>query len=137
MFSVSTLTTLLGAPVTGTLAPILRRTLRPAVALMSRLRYAQKFLLLGLVMVVPLAWVVTSYLGVQSNGTSFADAEKAGVVYLKPTTDLLLSVVRARAVAVAVAAHRAPASALATPRAEVSAAIRAVDAAARKSAGWS
>ena len=77
MFSVSTLTTLLGAPVTGTLAPILRRTLRPAVALMSRLRYAQKFLLLGLVMVVPLAWVVTSYLGVQSNGTSFADAEKA------------------------------------------------------------
>jgi methyl-accepting chemotaxis protein len=103
--------------------------LRPAVALMSRLRYAQKFLLLGLVMVVPLAWVVKSYLGVQSNGTSFANAEKAGVVYLKPTTDLLLSVVRARAVAVEVAAHRAPASALATPRAEVSAAIRAVDAA--------
>src|SRR6185437_3821590 len=96
---------------------------------MSRLRYAQKFLLIGLVMIVPLAWVVKSYLGVQSNGTSFANAEQAGVVYLNPTTDLLRSVVRARAVAVEVAAHRAPASALAAPRAQVNAAVRAVDAA--------
>jgi methyl-accepting chemotaxis protein len=96
---------------------------------MSRLRYAQKFLVIGLVMIVPLAWVVKSYLGVQSDGTSFANAEQAGVVYLKPTTNLLLSVVRARAVAVQVAAHEASASALAAPRAQVNAAIRAVDAA--------
>jgi methyl-accepting chemotaxis protein len=115
--------------VTGTAAPILRRALRPAIALMSRLRYAQKFLLIGLVMIVPLAWVVKSYLGVQSTGRSFATAEQAGVVYLKPTTDLLLSLVRARAVAVQVAAHERPASALAGPRAEVNGAIRAVDAA--------
>ena len=114
---------------TGTAAPILSRALQPAIALMSRLRYAQKFLLIGLVMIVPLGWVVKSYLGVQSAGTSFATAEQAGVVYLKPTTDLLLSVVRARAVAVQVAAHEAPASALAAPRAQVNAAIRAVDAA--------
>ena len=114
---------------TGTVAPILSRALQPAIALMSRLRYAQKFLLIGLVMIVPLAWVVKSYLGVQSNGTSFANAEQAGVVYLNPTTDLLRSVVRARAVAVQVAAHRAPASALAAPRAQVNAAVRAVDAA--------
>jgi methyl-accepting chemotaxis protein len=115
--------------VTGTAAPILSRALQPAISLMSRLRYAQKFLLIGLVMIVPLAWVVKSYLGVQSDGTSFANAEQAGVVYLKPTTDLLLSIVRARAVAVQVAAHEAPASALAAPRAQVGAAIRAVDAA--------
>jgi methyl-accepting chemotaxis protein len=115
--------------VSGTTAPIVRRSLQPAIGLMSRLRYAQKFLLIGLVMIVPLAWVVKSYLGVQSDGTSFGNAERAGVVYLKPTTDLLLSIVRARAVAVQVAAHEAPASALAAPRARVGAAIRAVDAA--------
>jgi methyl-accepting chemotaxis protein len=115
--------------VPGTIATQLRRALQPAVALMSRLRYAQKFLLIGLVMVVPLGWVVKSYLGVQSNGSSFANAEQAGVVYLKPTTDLLLAVVRARSAAVRVAAHEAPASALAGPRAEVKAAIAEVDAA--------
>jgi methyl-accepting chemotaxis protein len=115
--------------VTGTVVSILRPALRPAVTLMSRLRYAQKFLLIALVMIVPLAWVVKSYLGVQQDGMSFASAEQAGVVYLKPTTDLLLSVVRARAVAVQVAAHDAPASALAARRTQVSAAIHAVDAA--------
>ena len=114
---------------TGTAAPFLRRALQPAIALMSRLRYAQKFVLIGLVMIVPLAWVVKSYLGVQNDGTSFANAEQAGVVYLKPTTDLLLSVIRARAIAVQVASHQVPATALAGPRAQVDGAIRAVDAA--------
>jgi methyl-accepting chemotaxis protein len=115
--------------VTGTIAVHLRRALQPAVSLMGRLRYAQKFLLIGLVMIVPLGWVVKSYLGVQSNGTSFANAEQAGVVYLKPTTDLLLAVVRARTAAVQVAAHRAAPASLAGPRAAVDSAIAEVDAA--------
>jgi methyl-accepting chemotaxis protein len=108
-------------------AKVVQRGLVPAVRLMGRLRYSQKFLLIGVVMIIPLAWVVKSYLGVQSQGTAFAAKERVGVVYLKPTTDLLSQVVSARALAVQVAAHKANGSALADSRGRVDAAIAEVD----------
>jgi methyl-accepting chemotaxis protein len=101
---------------------------RPAERFVGRLRYAQKFLLIGVVMVVPLAWVVKSYIGVQNQGTAFADSESVGVTYLRPTTDVLFQVVGLRALAVRVAAHEAGAPALGAARHRVNAAIAAVDA---------
>jgi methyl-accepting chemotaxis protein len=103
--------------------------LNPAARLIGRLRFSQKFLLIGLVLVAPLAYVVFSYLGVQSRDTSFAAKERVGVVYLRPATDLLARLVSARTVAVRVAAHRAEAGSLDGARAAVNEAIGRVDAA--------
>ena len=85
---------------------LVERCLNPAAGLIGRLRYSQKFLLIGLVLIAPLVYVVVSYLGVQSRDTSFAVKEQVGVVYLRPATQLLDRVVDARAVAVRVAAHK-------------------------------
>ena len=57
-----------------------QRAFIPADRLISRLRYSQKFVLIGLVLILPLGWVVKSYVGVQSTNTSFADKERLGVV---------------------------------------------------------
>jgi succinate dehydrogenase/fumarate reductase flavoprotein subunit len=106
----------------------LQRTLTPAARLLGRLRYAQKFVLIGLVMIIPLVWVVKSYLGVQSQGTAFAVKERVGVAYLRPATNLLAEVVSGRALAVQVAAHKADASSLVNARAQIDAAITQLDA---------
>src|SRR5581483_850399 len=87
------------------------------------------FLLIGLVLVAPLGYVAVSYLGVQSRDTSFALKELVGVVYLRPTTELLAQLVEARALAVQAAAHKADPSGLAAARANVDQAIGGVDAA--------
>jgi methyl-accepting chemotaxis protein len=105
-----------------------RRALAPSARLIGRLRYAQKFLLIGLVMIIPLVWVVKSYLGVQSQGTAFAVKERVGVVYLRPATDLLSQIVSARALAVQVAAHKANASTLVGFRGQIATAITRLDA---------
>jgi methyl-accepting chemotaxis protein len=97
--------------------------------LVGRLSYAKKFMLIGLVMVVPLLWVVKSYLGAQSQGTSFAVKEQVGVVYLRPATNLLVQVVRARTLAVRTAAGQSDSSQLAGARSQIKAAIGQVDAA--------
>ena len=68
----------------GSWRTLLERSLHPAARLIGRLRYSQKFLLIGLVLVAPLAYVAFSYLGVQSRDTSFAVKERVGVVYLRP-----------------------------------------------------
>jgi methyl-accepting chemotaxis protein len=108
---------------------IVERGLNPAAKLIGRLRYLQKFLLIGLVLVAPLGYVAVSYLGVQSRDTSFALKERVGVVYLRPTTELLAQLVEARALAVQAAAHKADPSGLAAARANVDQGIGGVDAA--------
>ena len=98
--------------------------------MIGQLRYWQKFLLIGLVLIAPLGYVVIAYLGVQSRDTSFAVKERVGVVYLRPATALLASVVDARARAVQVAAHKADRTALDSARAAASSRpSRGVDAA--------
>jgi methyl-accepting chemotaxis protein len=108
---------------------LIERGLNPAARLLGRLRYSQKFLLIGVVLVAPLAYVALSYLGVQSRDTSFAVKERVGVVYLRPATRLLARLVSARALAVRVAAHRSDPAAFAAARAGVEEAIAQVDAA--------
>ena len=105
----------------------------PAVAIVGRLRFLRKFALIGLVMLVPLIWVVRAYVDVQSNGTSFAQQEQVGLGYLRPTTTLLFDLIRARSVAVETASHELRASALPAAKARVRSAIAQVNAA--RSAG--
>jgi methyl-accepting chemotaxis protein len=108
---------------------VVERGLNPAAILIGRLRYWQKFLLIGLVLIAPLAYVAVAYLGVQSRDTSFAVKERVGIVYLRPATRLLASVVDARSAAVQVAAHKADPATLTGARAAVEEAIGGLDAA--------
>ena len=83
---------------------IVRRAFTPATWLLNRLRYAPKFILIGLVFFLPFAYV--SYL--QFQGTSadveFNQAEREGVSYLAPTTSYLYALQRHRLFAAAAAA---------------------------------
>jgi methyl-accepting chemotaxis protein len=92
----------------GPLTSAAGRIVSPAAHFIGRLRYAQKFLLIGIVMTMPLVWAVVSYVGVQNSGISFASSEQVGVAYLAPSTTLLTDVVDARTAAVRVASHAAP-----------------------------
>src|ERR687885_782148 len=96
----------------------------PAVALMSRLRYAQKLALIGLVLLVPLAFVTRAYLGQQNDKIAFSAKERLGVTYITPVNDLLVKLVQARAAAVRAAGNGGG------PAEELSADTQAVDAAA-------
>ena len=69
-------------------------------ALMSRLTYARKFALLGLVLLAPAAFALHAYWTTQGDTLAFADSERVGVRYLGPANDLLLRVVAARGVAI-------------------------------------
>jgi len=67
----------------------------PAAALMARLSYAQKFALIGIVLLAPLAYSVKAYLDEKGSSIRFSAKERVGVVYLKPAAALLGDLVRA------------------------------------------
>ena len=106
----------------GTMNP-----LNAAAALMSRLSYAQKFLLLGLVLLAPAGFTLKAYWDVQGETLAFADSERAGVRFVAPANTLAVRVVQARGAAVQAAAGN-PAD-LAQAVAAVNDAVKAVDAA--------
>ena len=107
---------------------LVQRALGPADRLLSRLWYPQKFVLIGLVLILPLGWVVKSYVGVQSTNTAFAQQEAVGVAYLRPASELLARVVAARRVAVQVASHQSGQAQLDLAVRQVRTAIAGVDA---------
>jgi methyl-accepting chemotaxis protein len=72
----------------------------PARALMDRLSYAQKILVVVLVMLVPLVYIMTAYVGIQRGQVAFSQKERDGVAYLRPLADLTARAVRARHLAV-------------------------------------
>ena len=81
-----------------------QRVFAPAAAFIGRLKYAQKFLLIGLVLLAPLAFVGYTYLGQQGTQTAFSAKERVGVAYIRPLNALLGTLVQARAAVVAGAA---------------------------------
>src|SRR5690349_11260129 len=104
--------------------------LHAAAALMSRLTYAQKFLLLGLVLIAPAGFALKAYWDVQGETIAFAGSERAGVRFVARATELAVRVVEARGVAVRAATAAAPArAALPEAAAAVAKAVKAVDAA--------
>src|ERR1051325_3171508 len=70
--------------------------LEPAVSLMSRLRYPQKFVLVSLVFAVPLALMMFLWLGELRDRIAFASDERIGLEYVVPLRRLLESLVLAR-----------------------------------------
>lgn len=63
--------------------------LRPAIAVMNRLKYTQKFILLALLLMIPLFIVFTEYLTHFNEDREVAIREQSGVRYLKPLLELL------------------------------------------------
>jgi methyl-accepting chemotaxis protein len=111
------------------LGTVTRGAFAPATKLMGRLKYAPKFVLLGLVLIAPLGFVVKSYLDQQSNQIGFSQKERVGVVYVKPATELLARLTAARAVAVQLASRQGAAATFAPARSQVTTALGPVDAA--------
>jgi methyl-accepting chemotaxis protein len=73
---------------------------RPALRLLSRLRFAHKFALIGLVLVVAVAVVGQAYLKVQHTQIAFSAKERVGIRVIAPTGQLLGRLAAARAAAV-------------------------------------
>jgi methyl-accepting chemotaxis protein len=113
-----------------------RQCFAPAVALMGRLSYARKFLLIGAVLLMPAAVALHAYWAEQGGQIAFSAKERVGVVYLKPANELVDSVVRARSLAVRSAAGD-PAAKSAAPAAkrDVRGAIANIDRANRRGHG--
>ena len=68
----------------------------PAAALIGRLRYAQKFVVVGLVLLVPLGFVATAYVGLQHDQIAFSAKERIGVAYMAPLVQLTARVAQSR-----------------------------------------
>ncbi|HKT01626.1 MAG TPA: GGDEF domain-containing protein [Rugosimonospora sp.] len=73
---------------------------RPAAALVGRLRYAQKFLVAGLALAIPLGVLASAYVDGQRGQVAFSARERQGVAYLAPLDALTGAVVAARHLAV-------------------------------------
>ncbi|MDW5598131.1 hypothetical protein VSS74_27490, partial [Conexibacter stalactiti] len=91
---------------------------RPAAALMARLRYAQKFALIAVVMLAPLGYVAWEYRANQRAQIDFSAKERLGVEYVRPVSELLIALSGARDVAVRAAAGDAEAAAALAGRAD-------------------
>src|SRR5919204_1338544 len=105
----------------------LRRLFSPATALMGRLTYARKFVLIGLVLLVPAGVALHAYWAQQGGQIAFSAKERVGDAYLEPTRGLLTGLVEARGLAVRAAAGDAQAkAALPGKIAQVDAAAAAV-----------
>jgi len=103
---------------------------------MARLRYAQKFALIAVVMLAPLAYVAWEYRGSQQRQIDFSAKERLGVDYVRPVSQLLIALGSARDAAVRAAAGDADAgAALAARREAVSRALPAVAAVDRRLGG--
>jgi signal transduction histidine kinase len=64
----------------------------PAVAVMNRLKYPQKFLLVGFALVLPLMILVSQYLAGINHDLEFTSKEQIGLIYNAPLLDLLSDV---------------------------------------------
>jgi signal transduction histidine kinase/CheY-like chemotaxis protein len=73
----------------------------PAIALMNSLKYPQKFLLIGLLLLLPFAVVMRAYLLQVNDSIDFSASEQLGLEYVQPVTDLLLKVEQHAALTVA------------------------------------
>ncbi|MEV7627110.1 EAL domain-containing protein [Actinoplanes sp. NPDC089786] len=71
-----------------------------AATLIGRLRYAQKFVVVGLVLLLPLGFVAAAYVELQRDQVAFSAKERDGVACLAPLAHLASRVAQARHVTV-------------------------------------
>jgi len=95
------------------------RLFQPAALLLGRLRYAQKIVVVAVVLLLPLGFVTWGYVEIQRGQVDFSATERRGDGYLKPLLELTVRAVRARHLAVSGADPAA---------ADVAAAVTGVDA---------
>jgi twitching motility protein PilJ len=69
-----------------------RAVLAPAIALMNRLGYAQKFALIGLLLLTPLAVVSYLQISLATERVDFNQKESYGVAYITPLREMLRQV---------------------------------------------
>ncbi|MFO0744406.1 MAG: methyl-accepting chemotaxis protein [Myxococcota bacterium] len=77
---------------------------RPALAVLNRLRYAPKFILVGIVLLVPFAFTAYLQYSGASDSVAFSRKETIGVDYITKVDDFLWAVQRHRMLSVAVLA---------------------------------
>jgi hypothetical protein len=70
--------------------------LKPARSLMGRLKYLEKFLLILVLFVLPLATVMYAYITDANAQIDFANSELSGTQYLRPLNALFADVLHAR-----------------------------------------
>jgi methyl-accepting chemotaxis protein len=68
----------------------------PAIWLMNRLRYGAKFILIGILLVVPFGWVARLQYRAATNNIDFNEGEHIGVDYITASRELLKNVERHR-----------------------------------------
>src|SRR3954471_8647924 len=78
----------------------MRLAFTPALRLLARLRFAHKFALIGLVLVVAVGVVGRAYLQVQHTQIAFSAKERVGIKVIEPAGQLLGDLASARAAAV-------------------------------------
>ena len=69
----------------------------PAAALMNRLRYGSKFVLITVLFVIPIAWGSVQFYQSIDKNAAFSAKEKLGNDYLRPLSRLLFTLPRVRA----------------------------------------
>jgi PAS domain S-box-containing protein len=67
----------------------MRNFFSPAIGLMNRLKYPQKFLLISMFFALPLGWVMYQFIAVMDSKINFAQKEIYGNQYLRPLRGLL------------------------------------------------
>ncbi len=80
----------------GTLA---KAVFAPSERLMRRLKPPQKFALIAIVLVTPVAFVAVSYINAQDTQAGFATKERVGIQAIDPALALLATVDTARSAA--------------------------------------
>jgi methyl-accepting chemotaxis protein len=76
----------------------------PAIQLLNRLRYAWKFILIGVILLAPLLFLLRLQVRVTTEQSEFNNKERYGIVYINATKEMLHAIQRHRVYAVAVAA---------------------------------
>src|SRR5262249_6609856 len=66
----------------------------PAIRIMHRLRYPQKFALVGFLLLLPLVFLLSQYLAGINADIEFAEKEQRGLAYNAPVVNLLHSLQR-------------------------------------------
>jgi methyl-accepting chemotaxis protein len=106
-----------------------RLILGPAVALMNRLSYAQKFALIGLLLLTPFAVVSYLQISLATERVDFNQRESWGVAYITPVREMLRQVQHHRLYSTAILAGQTRyEDSLAQTRAKVDQAVVEVDA---------
>jgi|tagenome__1003787_1003787.scaffolds.fasta_scaffold20980281_4 methyl-accepting chemotaxis protein len=116
-------------PITAAMtASAVLRPFSPAAALMARLTYARKFVLIGVVLLAPAAFALHAYWTQQGGQIAFSAKERVGIVELRPANALVVDLVGARSLAVrAATGDRAAAAALPAAVAKVRTSAAALD----------